>query len=58
MRTMTFILAAVLAGACARTVARGNGLRIAAVWVRNPPRTECLPVSFQPEGEGRFGSWA
>ncbi len=38
MRTMTFILAAVLAGACARTVARGNGLRIAAVWVRKPPR--------------------
>ena len=51
MRTMTFILAVVLAGVCARTVARGNGLRIAAVWVRNSPRTDrSCPSVFSPTG--------
>ena len=55
MRTIPFILAVALAGACARTVARGNGLRIAAVWVRNPPRTDrsCPSVSGPM---GRAGS--
>ena len=52
MRTIPFTLAVALAGAFARTAARGNGLCIAAVWVRNPPRTDrACPSVSSPMGK-------